>query len=1283
MRTMSLRTKVLVLAVLITFIPLSIVGIGNYQTARQTIMEALINNAYTKVQNSAANLSAWIDARRAEVEVMSRTDQVRSGTDYEREVYFRTETLRKGSEFYTIGFADLKGKTRLSNGKIIHIGGQQWFRDAVGGRTVITDPFISEFSNDKIFVIQVPVYSSSRQVIGVVDAAILTDKLYNQHLNFHVGDSDKVFVYTEDGRIAGHLTGEELADNSLLSPELPFGQVAADMLALPQGYSTLENESGRSLVFYSKVEGTSWHIALHVPLQEIEQPLHALLWRTALSILFAEGIMILLLYISTDRFVVRVKRILSVTEAASAGDFDVNSVSEEGGDEISQLSHSVNMMKLHLRDMFGRMEAIINQNQYAFIVLDDKYRVTYFSKAAEEFLGYKAEEVVNKVTGALFIDPDDLRAEAARLSEKLGREIPPDESVFQALREERFSYEREWMYIRKDGTRFPVSHSSNGIRDREGRFIGVAGIARDISEQKQAEKTRNQQLEVMEAALDLIASFDEQGQLWYLNPAGRKLLGIDPLSEDNPNDLVSRQTVSELLEGIAGARKQGYQESEALLRTVQGDVVHVSKILVAHRDELTGETFYSCIARDISEQKRVQSELVQAKRAADEANMAKSRFLARMSHEIRTPLAGIIGLTSLLQKTELNDLQQDYLDKTRSSSEALLGIINDILDFSKVEAGRIELNEVAFDPEQLVHKLANLLGVFVGGKEQFEFIVETPDKLPAALIGDPLRVEQVLLNLCVNAIKFTERGHVKMKLEIVDEPSTDAITIRFTVEDTGIGMTEEGLGKLFKPFNQVGVETSRRYGGTGLGLVIVKSLIEMMGGGITVQSRLGEGSTFSFALRFAIASPAQEGRYLIGHEEGFAIWVVEDYAMMSDSLCAELEGMGLSPIVHSSWRASYERLERVGIGALPDAVLLDFEMKDMFGEQTWMAYHETAKAAGVRTIAMTTAYGREELLKLSESQLPDAILVKPIDRISLHQAMLTTLGQPSGQAAAASEQAAIAAESVKLRRGNILLAEDNKINQLVAMEQLREWGYTVDVAETGAEALRKLEQNHWDLILMDIHMPEMDGDEATRIIRTDSKYDRLPIVALTANIIREDHDRYIQIGMNDVLTKPIHPERMLQVITRWLSVGGEHRLGMNKETEAAKAAYKPLLAHEEGFPQAVAGMDMEAALRRVNGKRDILNHMLKLFVRDYSAFDTQLEQSLAEGDYLLVRRLAHTLKGVASNLSAAKLAAMADELETLLKVPEASRDIAAILAAAANVRSVLIPMIRALDANKN
>ncbi|WP_246628179.1 response regulator [Paenibacillus oenotherae] len=1276
---MSLRTKVLVLAVLITFIPLSIVGIGNYQTARTTIMEALINNAYTKVQNNASNLSAWIDARRAEVEVMSRTDQVRSGSEYERELYFRTETLRKGSEFFTIGFADLDGRTRLSTGKIIQIGEQHWFREAVSGKTVITDPFISKFTNDNIFVIQVPVYSSSRQVIGIVDAAISTKKLYRQYLSFHVGESDQVFVFTEDGTIAEHPSDKERKDASILSPELPFKEVAPKMLSELHGYSRLDNASGRSLVFYAKVAGTSWHIALHVPLKEIEQPLYALLWRTAISILVAEAIIILLLYMLTDRLVIRIKRVLSVTEAASAGDFDVNSVSEEGGDEISQLSHSVNMMKLHLRDMFGRLEAIINQNQYAFIVLDDKYRVTYFSKAAERMLGYKSEEVVHKATGLLFIDPDDMKAEAARLSARLGREVAPDESVFQELRGERFSYEREWMYVRKDGSRFPVAHSSNGIRDHEGRFIGVAGIARDITEQKQAEKTRNQQLEVMEAALDLIASFDEQGHLWYLNPAGRKLLGIDQSSADSPNELVSRQTISELLDGIAGAKKQGYQESEALLRTVQGDVVHVSKILVAHRDELTGETFYSCIARDITEQKRVQSELVQAKRAADDANMAKSRFLARMSHEIRTPLAGIIGLTGLLQKTGLTDLQQDYLDKTRASSEALLGIINDILDFSKVEAGRIELNEVAFDPEQLMHKLANLLGVFVGGKEQFEFIVETPSKLPAALIGDPLRLEQVLLNLCVNAIKFTERGHVEMKLEFIDEDAADSIGIQFTVEDTGIGMTDEQLDKLFKPFTQVGIETSRKYGGTGLGLVIVKSLVEMMGGTIGVESRSGVGSRFTFTLRFAIASPAPESRYAIGLEEGLAIWVVEDYARMSEFLCAELEDMGLSPFVFSSWKNSHERLTRVGIGALPDAVLLDFEMKDMFGEETWQDYHETAKAVGIRTIAMTTAYGREELLKLPESQRPDAILVKPIERISLHQAMLATLESPSGNQGASAREASVAAEPLKQRRGNILLAEDNKINQLVAVEHLREWGYSVDVAETGAEALRKLEQNHWDLILMDIHMPEMDGDEAARIIRMDSKYDRLPIVALTANIIREDHDRYIQLGMNDVLTKPIQPERMLQVITRWLSAGGERRPGTDKETQAARAAYKPLLAHEEGFPLAVSGLDIAAALERVNGKRDILNHMLKLFVRDYRGFDVQLQQALADGDYQLARRLTHTLKGVASNLSAAELAAAADELEILLKASEDSRDEAAILSASAHVCSVLVPMVRVLE----
>lgn len=1284
MGNFSLRTKVLVLIIFVTSGALSIVGYGNYTLAKQTIMDTLVEKANAKVQNTANDLASWIDTRRAEVEVMSRTDQVRFGSESQRELYFKTETHRASSPYLSLGFADLTGRMRLTDTTYINIFDEPSFTRAIRGNVVVTDPMQRRQDKTEIIVIQVPVFGAGNKVIGVMDASLRADRMYEEHLNIHVGKNEALFMYNDNARIIKAL--EKLPSDSIQSAALPFQSIASDMLVNDYGYETLHGSSSTSILFYAGVKGTSWHIALNVPLSDIGAPLTAIKWRSIGTIAVAEALLTILFFLFSDHIIRRIKRILHVTEAAAAGRFDVNNVHDDSGDEISQLAHSVNQMKVHLSGLFGRMDAMINQNQFAFIVLDDQYRVTYFSKAAEKMLGYKAEEVINKATALLFVSPEDVRSEAKRLSKKYNRYVPPDITVFEMLRSESFSYEREWNYMRKDGTSFPVAHSSNGMSDREGRFIGVAGIARDITVQKQAEKARSQQLKVMGAAKDLIATFDEQGQLLYINAAGRLLLGIRDYHSDS--DPMPMRTIGELLDGIEEARAVGFQEKEVLLRTIQGAFVPVSKILVVHHDDQTGEMFYSCIARDISETKRVQLELEQARREAESANLAKSHFLAQISHEIRTPLAGIIGLTGLLQKTELTSLQLEYLQKTRDSSEALLLIINDILDFAKVEAGKIELDEVPFDPYSMIHKLTELLSVFVGGKERFHFIVETPNNLPTLLIGDWLRIEQVLLNLCINAIKFTECGHVRLQLQLLqsDKPGGDA-KVAFIVEDTGIGMKEEQLAKLFKPFMQADAATNRKYGGTGLGLVIVKRLVELMGGTIQVQSEYGKGSSFTVMFELTVAEEAQPERFRVDRSDRIgehSIWVVEDYGPMSRRLCVALEDSGLTPIPLSSWKTAHERLLRSGIGVRPFAVLLDFEMPDMYGEETWNDMQEAAKEAGVKTIAMTTAYGREELLKLPLEHRPDAILVKPATRTSLNQMLLTLFPREEQPVAVADVEAAAAlAELPEQPRGTILLAEDNQINQLVAVEQLREWGFKVDVVETGTEVLKRLTTKRYDLILMDIHMPEMDGDEAARMIRQDSKYDRLPIVALTANIIQEDHDRYMQLGMNDVLTKPIPPDTLMQVITKWIRFGGELRVDQAKskpkERDSVTTAYVPVQAlDDEWLARGVEGLNLAEALQRVNGKKDILTHMLKLFVKDYGTFEERLAEALEGQDYTLARRMAHTLKGVASNLSAMELAKLAGQLEQLLKAQEHELEVGLIYEAAAFVNEMLRQIISRL-----
>ncbi|MFD0711940.1 response regulator [Paenibacillus sp. GCM10027626] len=1265
MNNRSLRTKIIVLVFLITAIPLTIVGIGNYTAAKSTVMEGLHEQACAKVHIYASSLSSWIATRLAEVEVMSRTSRVRSGSAEERNNYFREEVLQTQPDFVSIGFVGEDGILQLSDGRRIQLRNEPWFGKAMAGQSTVSNPFLRD--GKYLFVIQVPVYAADRQIVGIVNAALRMEGLSQKFLDFPATKDDHVMLFNQQGMIVDYPDPQIAMERTLFAKDLPYAEAAPYLLERDEGYVKLQSQGERAMVFFAAVNGTPWKIAMKVPLNEFEAPLASLLGRTILTIALAEAVITLFLLLLTNQLLKRVKRVLYVTEAASAGRFDVEPVPEAGQDELAQLSYSVNTMSARLRESFERMEAIINQNEYAFIMLDDQYRVTYFSKAAEKMLGYRAEEVLGTATALTFIDEADLQQEASELSARLGRGISPGLDLLTKLQEEHgVSYEREWKFVRKDGTAFPVVLSSNGIRNRDGHYIGLVGIARDITGLKEAEKAQNQQLRVLEAAKDLIAIFDDRGRLLYMNTAGHELLG---LTRVEPHIAAIEQTrlMAALLENIGEVSLHGFMESETCLYTKDGRGVHVSKILVAHRDEGSGEMFISCIARDITEQKRVQSELEAATREAEEASQATSDFLARMSHEIRTPLAGIIGLIRLLQKTSLSELQRDYLDKMHASSDALLHIINDILDFAKAEAGKIELSEVTFKPEQLIQKLADLLSMFVGGKEQFEFLIEIPDELPGGLIGDALRLEQVLLNLCVNAIKFTSHGHVRLRLSLVEKQAEYA-AICFEVEDTGIGISDEQLAKLFEPFTQAGSATSRKYGGTGLGLVIAKSLVEMMGGAIGVESKQGAGSRFYFTLRFAIAGAMPKGSPHLLQTGNYAAWVVEDYPLSQLHWNSYLEDMGLLPILFSSWRSAQERLVRAGIGGLPDVVLLDFEMPDMYGSETWQSFREVTRRCGVMTIALTTAFGREELLKLPQDDRPEAILVKPVGKLALRQALSVVLSRRPSERLAGAVESAAALEQKCPSKGTILLTEDNAINQLVAVELLREWGFVVEVAETGEDTLRLLDEGNWDLILMDIHMPDMDGDEVARIIRSEPRFDRLPIIALTANVIRQDHERYIQLGMNDVLTKPIDAEKMHQVIDKWIRRGGESRLEP-AGTEAVKVV--PALP-------VIAGLNVAEALERVNGKRHILRHMLELFVRDYCGFEERLLAMLAAGSHAQARRMAHTLKGVAGNLSAAGLTEKADRLESLLKLPEGTVSEAEIQAAVRTIGEELNPLLKKL-----
>ncbi|GGG06764.1 response regulator [Paenibacillus abyssi] len=1244
MKALSLRSKMLLLVLLVTVIPLTFVGIANYQAARTTIMDTLVQNAGDRIANSAYGFSSWLDARLAEVQVMSRTDKVRFGTDEERLDYFNREMRRAGQAFAAIGFADSDGKLSLGMNETIDITSHLSFNRVMNGGVVVTNPFRSSLSGEIIFLIQVPVYGSEDQVIGSINASILSETAFRQFSRIQADSSDVLQLITSEGEVIYHPDPSYIFQSNIKDDNNPLQSISDSLLSSSTGVIELGGERS-ALVFHTAIEGTPWRMILVKPYDEITQPLSVLLWRTVFFIVVAELLIAGLIISLFNRVISRISRILSVTEKVSAGEFIAEPIPAETEDEIDQLNRSVNGMIEHLRELFGRLDAIINQNGFAFIALDEHYRVVYFSKTAERMLGYQAEEVIHHATLLTFIDPEEIREAASQLSERLGRVVPADLSVLIELRNEQFSYDKEWTFIRKDGTRVPVAYSSNGLRDRNGKFNGVVGIARDITRLKHSEKARDRLLEILEAAKDMIASVDESGKLIYLNPAGRAMIGLE---EDGfkPGKVQHPLLSAPLHEGMEQASKQGYWETETSFVSRSGQVIYVSQIIVVHRNVKTGEVFYSVIARDISEQKRVQQEMEQAKREAEEANQAKSHFLARMSHEIRTPLNGIIGLTGLMQKTQLNELQRDYIGKVGASSEALLHIINDILDFSKIEAGKLELEEAAFVPDDLLLKLCDTMSVYLSGKEDIEFMVQSPDRMPTLLIGDAYRIHQVLLNLCVNAVKFTEKGIVTLSIETVDYAGAE-VSVRFCITDTGIGIATDQLGRLFEPFTQADGTSSRKYGGTGLGLMIVKSLIEQMGGKLEVESSPGQGSRFSFTLCLA-KSPNSENQSVVQTlelHEGLSAWVIEDHEMMRSHLCDRLESMAVQPTGLDNWKSAIQLLLNPSSeqdNELPNFALVDMEMPDMFGHHTWLEFHRGARQRDVMTIVMTTAYGRDEMLKMAAEERPDAILLKPISRAGLYRALIVLLEGNHDRAREAAEASA-EAESLK-PKGKLLLAEDNRINQLVTVEILRQYGYEIEVAENGLEALRRLSEERPDAILMDIHMPEMDGIELTQRIRAQEIYADLPIIALTANVIQKDHDHYLEIGMNDVITKPIHEERLVAVLRKWVDKAGE----VHDQTEAARNS--TLGSKSEAAAGAVRlGYDRGKVLERLNGKEVILEHVLSLFLRDYQNYPAQIRSALEAGDVGTAVRLAHTLKGVAGNLCADELAEASEKLEHTLK----------------------------------
>ncbi|WP_164503690.1 PAS domain S-box protein [Pleionea sediminis] len=932
-------------------------------------------------------------------------------------------------------------------------------------------------------------------------------------------------------------------------------------------------------------------------------------------------------------------------------------------EELNQsLEQQVEERTQQIYEYHALQNAILQNAGHAIIATDTQGIITLFNPAAEQLLGYSADELIGKKSPAIFHLEEEIVARAEEFSSELSQTIKPGFDVFTIKTQLKLKNEHQWTYVTKNGTYIPVSLSVTALYDKEGQISGYLGLASDITEMINNRKA-------IELAHDQLTRAAEVAQLgiWQWNVELNKLTWNDHMYEIYDLSPDKEVTYNDWYESVI--EEQRDTKAQELTTALEGGKPFDTTFTIitpnnekrvirataqVERDNHGNPTQVLGINRDITDQVHYEETLRHAKQASDQASKIKSEFVANMSHEIRTPMNAIIGLQQLLYRTKLDEKQIEYVRKSEAAADALLRIINDILDFSKIESGKLEIEPHPFAVTDLIDNLSSVLTSNLGDKN-IELLFDLDPKIPDFISQDSLRLQQVLVNLAGNAIKFTNNGFVRLKLSLVEDNAQQALFCQ--VKDTGIGIAQDKLNYIFDDFTQAEASTERNYGGTGLGLAISKKLIELMGGKIKVTSTLNEGSCFEFTIPFETCEK-QIGHQLDRKIENLNVLIIDDLTEAREALSNTAESLGWRVTEYDNPLKAIDEFENTEPNKRYDIVLMDWDMPSLNGWDASVRLKDIIKGKYDLKIIIVSAFGQQ--LKLPShkrgKKIIEGVIEKPVSPSTLVNKVSELFSGSS------TERQIHIPHSKRLSDLRVLLVEDNAVNRMVARDILKAEGAMITEAEDGMIALDILKngKQSFDVVLMDIQMPGISGYQATEKIRNELKLIDLPIIAMTANVMKEDVERSLSSGMNAHVGKPFHIDELVSTVFSCLHHESQNildaihptNMSTSENIETSNDNKNKIKSEERQQDNQEVIIDEASAINRLQGSRKLYDKTVNMFISTTpKLFDDIADNWTNDIEKLEVnQRALHTLKGLAATVGANQLSNLAKEIEHKVKV---------------------------------